>query len=173
MMPADLHEKADRVLLIAIALIPACMGIFAFLNNLSGWEETVARMVEPMFSMEGTFGNPAQTWRAIDNPTFANLSYLSVFVIEGLFGLLAIVGIVIMLRRFGRPAAEFVRGIRLVKTACVVAIFVYGFFFFTIGGDWFLAWQNPDLGGLQKDAVNYGVIVTLAYIVLDSRTRAA
>ena len=173
MKPMDFQEKVDRGLLIAIALIPACMGLFAFLNNLTGWNETVARMVQPMFSMEGTFGNPAQTWRAIDSMAFANVSYFAVFSIEGLFGLLALAGIASMLRDFSRPAAEFARGVRLVKSACIIAIFVYGFLFFTVGGDWFLAWQNPDLGGLQKDAVNYGITVALAYIVLDSKARSA
>ncbi|MEO0998556.1 MAG: DUF2165 family protein [Pseudomonadota bacterium] len=66
---------------------------------------------------------------------------------------------------------HFQRGMRTVKTACMLGFFVYGFLFFTVGGDWFLAWQNPDLIGLQKDAVNYGLMVVLTYVLLDSRTQ--
>jgi len=162
------HDSIDRIVLSAIALIPACIGIFAFLNNLSGWEETVARMVHPMLSMEGTFGNPWQTWRAIDSSAFANAVYLLVFVVEGAFGILALVGMVRMLRSLSASGAEFRRGIRTVRTACMIAVFVYGFLFFTVAGDWFLAWQNPDLAGVQRDAVNYGLVVMLAYILLDT-----
>ncbi|MEO0998557.1 MAG: DUF2165 family protein [Pseudomonadota bacterium] len=82
----------DRLLLSALALIPACIGLFAFLNNLSGWSETVQRMVYPMLNMQGTFGNPYQTWRAVDSLAFANAAYVAVFSLEGVFGLLALAG---------------------------------------------------------------------------------
>ena len=167
------HERAERPLLIAIALIPAFMGVLAFLNNLSGWDETVQRMVHPMLSMQGTFGNPGQTWRAVDSLGFANVVYVVVFTLEGLFGLLAIGGIVAMIRGYSKPDAGFQLGLRIVKTACMLAVFVYGFVFFTIGGDWFLAWQNPDLDGLQTDAVNYGIVVAIVYVILDSKTASA
>ncbi len=167
------HARAERSLLIGIALIPALMGVLAFLNNLSGWDETVERMVHPMLSMEGTFGNPGQTWRAVESTAFANLVYVVVFTLEGLFGLLAASGIVAMFRGFLQPEGRFPEGLRIVKTACMLAVFVYGLVFFTIGGDWFLAWQNPDLDGLQTDAVNYGIVIAIVYVILDSKTRAA
>lgn len=173
MRDQKLHDRFDRVLLIGLALIPACMGIFAFLNNLSGWEETVLRMVYPMISMQETFGNPAQTWRAIDSMLFANVVYAVIFVIEGIFGLLALYGAVSMIRKHGQPDDGFTNGIRIVKTACMLAVLVYGLFFFTIGGDWFLAWQSPNLIALQKDAVNYGVVIILVYIILDAHSRRA
>ena len=167
------HDRMDRVLLIGLALIPACMGIFAFLNNLSGWEETVLRMVYPMVSMQETFGNPAQTWRAVDSMLFANIVYVLIFTIEGIFGLMALYGMVSMIRKVSGPDDDCARGIRIVKTACLLAVLVYGLFFFTIGGDWFLAWQSPNLIDLQKDAVNYGVVIILVYIVLDAHSRRA
>ncbi len=163
----------DRLLFCALALIPACIGLFAFLNNLSGWAETVQRMVYPMLTMEGTFGNPYQTWRAVDSLAFANAAYVAVFSLEGVFGLLALAGAFAMLRSLKAPDEHFQRGMRTVKTACMLGFFVYGFLFFTVGGDWFLAWQNPDLVGLQKDAVNYGLMVVLTYVLLDSRMRRA
>ena len=167
----ELHEGLERTLLIAVGLIPACMGVFAFLNNLSGWDETVLRVVYPMINMEGTFSNPAQTWRAVDSMALANTLYVFVFVIEGLFGLLALAGVVAMIRNFSASNSDFVSAIRIVRTACLIAVFVYGFFFFTTGGDWFLAWQNPDLDGLQQDAVNYSMIIIIAFVILDSGKR--
>ena len=167
-----LDRRLERLLIVGLALIPACMGLFAFLNNASGWGETVKRMVYPMVSMNGTFGNPAQTWRAIDSMLFADAVYLIVFCIEGIFGLIGFLGIGLMIRSLGAPQDQFLAGVNLVKVACLMGVFVYGFLFFTIGGDWFLAWQNQDLRALQQDAVNYGVIVTMAYLLIDRQTAA-
>lgn len=82
--------------------------------------------------------------------------------------MLALVGALRMLRSLPGDADRFRQGVRMVRTACSIGVVVYALFFFAIGGDWFLAWQNPELGGLQRDAVNYGVIIILPYIVLDS-----
>jgi len=155
-----------RGLALLITLIPSSMSVFSFLNNISGWKGTMEHVIEPLLTMNNTHGNPLQTWRAIDSPLFANIVYGSITILEGLVFVIGFIAILKMLSARKLSAVCFCQGLKIAKVAAIYAFFVWGFFFYAIAGDWFLAWQNPDLNSLRIDAVNYGAMAIMSLISL-------
>lgn len=123
-------------------------------------------VIAPMLSMEGTFGNPAQTWRAVDSNFLGQLAFGAVSLLELFVFAICAIAISKMMKTFKRSAAEYCGAIMVAKLASIYAIFVWIFFFFTIAGDWFLIWQNTDLKPVQFDAVNYAAVALFSLICL-------
>ena len=161
----------DRILQTGLALVPACLGLFAFLNNVTDWEGTVERVVYPLLSMTGSNTEAAQGWRAINSPLMADICYGVVTSLELVVGLLALSGVIIMGRACNNNLPAFHKGSRLVRRACQLGIIIYCLIFFTIGGDWFLAWKNENLIFLQGDALNYAMVLTIVFLFLHLQSR--
>jgi len=158
--------RLSRILQIALAFVPACMGLFAFLNNVTDWNGTMERVTFPLLSMAGNTASETQGWRAVGSPTLAHLTYGFVIALELGMGLIAAYGAVGMIRRRNGPAAEFRRYSHAVCLACLLGAFIYCFIFFTVGGDWFLAWKNADLLFLQGDSLNYAAVLAIVFLYL-------
>ena len=156
----------DRLLQTGLAFIPACLGLFAFFNNITHWEGTVERVVYPLLSMTGNSAESTQGWRAINSRFLAEISYGVVTSLELIMGLLALYGAIIMGSSCKKDMPFFQKGTRLVCRACLLGIIIYCFIFFTIGGDWFLAWKNENLLFLQGDALNYALGLTIVFLLL-------
>lgn len=157
---------SQRLLAICITLPLALSSLFSFLNNVSGWQGTLEFVIVPMLSMEGTFGNPAQTWRAIDSTLLGQIAFGAVSILELLVFVFCALAIGRMTTAFKASSANFAEAIRIAKLASIYAIFVWIFFFFTVAGDWFLIWQNPNLKPVQFDAVNYAAVALFSLICL-------
>src|SRR4051812_23269408 len=96
-----------RIIQVLVACIPAVLGLMALMNNLSGFQGTVKYVIQPLISMSATYGLHTQTWRALP-AEWADIAYIAMTVGETLVGVLAIVGIIQMLRHF-RSAVSFER----------------------------------------------------------------
>jgi predicted small integral membrane protein len=160
------HKTAVRLVPIVLLLFPGLWGVLAFLNNLSGFSGTVTGAIRPLLSMTDTYGDPAQTWRAVTAPWAAPLALVAITAAETAAGLLSLWGIAALVRRFRAPADEWnaakVPGI----LGCLMAVMVWGIGFMVIAGDWFLSWQGKagimgQLGGLI-----YALPAMLALLVL-------
>ncbi len=156
----------SRILQTALAFVPACMGLFAFLNNVTDWTGTMERVTFPLLSMAGNAASEPQGWRAVGSPMLAHLAYGFVVALEWLMGLLAGYGAVGMIRHCNGSLAEFRRHSHWVCLACLLGAFIYCFIFFTIGGDWFLAWKNENLLFLQGDSLNYAAVLAIVFLYL-------
>ena len=158
-------DNIDRLLQTSLAAIPACLGLFAFLNNVTDWNGSVTRVVYPLLSMAENSAAATQGWRALESRVSADICYGFVTLLELIMGLLAGYGAFIMVRSRQNMVA-FARGKRLVGRACMLGVFIYCFIFFVIGGDWFLAWKNENLLFLQGDALNYALVLTIVLVLL-------
>lgn len=155
-------------LAISLSLIPAANGLLIFFNNLFTWREVTQRITIPLLAMEGTDKHPAYYWRAIDNEAIALACHFFVLALPLVIGLMSLWGIGVMLKGFKSDKSLFLVGVRRVKWACLIGLFLWGFLFTTIAGSWFLSWQNPELSFLHLDGLLYSAIVMFVYFALDS-----
>ncbi|MDE0284524.1 MAG: DUF2165 family protein [Gammaproteobacteria bacterium] len=155
-----------RILQISLAFIPACMGILAFINNITDWNGTMDRVVLPLLSMLDNKAYSTQGWRAVNGQLFPGIIYGFVTTLELLMGLAAAYGAVGMIRYRDGPFTEFRKCRDIVGLACMFGAFIYCFIFFTVGGDWFLAWKNDNLLFLQGDSLNYALVLTIVFLYL-------
>ncbi len=151
--------RLDQIL---VACIPLVMGWLALLNDATSISSSVKSVVGPLVTMQG---ENAQTWRALP-ASFATPAYILMFLGEFLVGVLALIGIFIMLKNIMKDHAHFEKGKRWLYLACGWGIIVWGLFFFEVGGDWFLSWQNASLGGFQQGGLNYALEILMAFIYL-------
>lgn len=156
----------SRILQTALAFVPLCLGLFAFLNNVTDWNGTMERFTFPLMSMTGNAASETQGWRSVGSPMLAHLTYGFVITLELAMGLIAAYGAVGMIRRCNGSPAEFRRYRHVVCLACLLGAFIYCFIFFTVGGDWFLAWKNEDLLFLQEDSLNYAAVLAIVFLCL-------
>lgn len=156
-----------RLLQIGLAGVPACLGIFAFINNVTDWSGTVENVLTPLFSMTDNHQPySSQSWRAIGGQFFPNLAYGIVTALETLMGLIAAYGAVGMIRCYNNPGLEFRKFKHIVCMACMLGAFIYCFVFYTVGGDWFLAWKSSNLGYIQTSSLNYALALTVVFLFL-------
>lgn len=155
-----------RLFQLGLALIPALEGVLAFVNDVQGAKDTLTTVIIPLLSMQGVQPEFMHSWRAVSSPQLQTLAYYILFSIEGLIGLLAIIGLVKMIRHFFADNIVFLHGQSWARAACMFGILVWGLSFFVIGGDFFLAWQNPNLGYLQVGGLNYALIMFMCYVLL-------
>ena len=156
----------SRILQTALAFVPFCLGLFAFLNNVTDWTGTMERFTLPLMSMAGNAASETQGWRSVGSPMLAHLEYGFVTTLELAMGLLATYGAVGMIRHCNGSSAEFRRHSRVVCLACMLGALIYCLIFFTVGGDWFLAWKNEELLFLQGDSLNYATVLAIVFLYL-------
>lgn len=160
------HTSAKRLAPIVLLLFPGLWGVLALLNNVSGFSGTVSGAIRPLLAMTDTYGDPAQTWRAITAPWAAPAALVAITLAETTAGVLSLLGIAALLRNFRAPAAHWnaakVPGI----LGCLAAILVWGVGFMVIAGDWFLSWQGK--GGIdgQLGGLIYALPAMVALLVL-------
>jgi predicted small integral membrane protein len=149
-----------RALQILLALIPVLFGILALLNDASTFKEGVQTIAQPLITLQS---DKAQAWRGLP-ASWAPYVYAGMFIFEFIVGLLALIGVIGMLRNFTKAAIEFEKSKHWVYLACIWGTIVWGLGFFEGAGDWFLAWtsSNGGLSGLQQGALMY---VTMLFFV--------
>ena len=155
-----------RLALIVMALFPALWGLLGDLNNASDFSGTATNAVGPMIAMTNTYGNPAQTWRAITAPWAAPAGLLVIMALETAAGVFGAISVVVMLANLRSSAAAFARGKAWMILSCLFAILVWGVGFMVVAGDWFLAWQaKTDPLSTQLGAMIYFLPCALALII--------
>lgn len=153
-----------RLLQLGLALIPTAIGILAFLNDIGTFHSGVQNTIIPLISMQGDTG---YTWRALP-ASWAPIVYTLMFLCEFLVGILALIGVLSMLRHFFSAADLFERSKQWVYIACLWGSIVWGLGFFEGGGDWFLAWMstNNNISGLQQGGFMYAALLFIVFVYL-------
>lgn len=155
-----------RLLQTGIAFVPVCLGVFAFINNITDWTGTIARVVSPLLTMEGNAAYKTQGWRAIDVQFLTSVIYGFVTLLELFMGLIAAYGAIGMIRYRKSSCSEFRKYSYIVCLACLLGALIYCFIFFTVGGDWFLSWKNENLLFIQGDSLNYALVLMIVFLFL-------
>ncbi|MDE1306329.1 DUF2165 domain-containing protein [Vibrio aestuarianus] len=159
------YNTTIRLAIILMALFPTLWGIFSFLNNTSGFQGTVQYAVAPMLAMTDTYGNPAQTWRAIQSPLAAEIGLIAITIFETLAGLLGLWSMIKMFRNIKAPYSEFQQAKVPLILSCLLAILVWGIGFAVIAGDYFLAWQSKTTLDTQIGGLIYAIPCFLTMIL--------
>lgn len=151
----------NRLSQIGIALIPVVIGFLAGFNDVTGFSNTLHTVINPIITMEGV---AMQHWRALPE-ALGPYVYTLMFLAEFCVGIVAFIGVVLMLKNIRQPYQEFEEAKRWVYLACAWGIIVWGLFFFE-GGDWFLTWQSNTTAFFQQGALMYVIEILAAFIYL-------
>lgn len=159
------YRTTVRLSIIAMGLFPTLWGLLAFLNNTSGFAKTANYAVAPMLAMTDTYGNPAQTWRAIDATFAGETALIIITLVETLAGLFGFWALITMTKNIHAPFQDFQRAKSPLIISCTLAILVWGIGFAVIAGDYFLAWQSKSSLDTQLGGLIYAIPCFLTLIL--------
>src|ERR1017187_6406561 len=109
----------DRVFAVLLALIPMGMGLLAFVNNISDWNHSVVEVITPLLTLTGLRDAPQFSWRAFPSG-LVPVCYGFVTSIELTVGIVALVSVATMLRKFRAAPADFIAACRIAQRACTL-----------------------------------------------------
>jgi predicted small integral membrane protein len=147
-----------------IAAIAAYALIVAY-DNLVDYKSNY-EFVRHVLSMDTTFPGNALMPRAISNESVWRLAYALIIAIEGLTGLLLVLGASVMMMRLTAPAAIFNRTKVWAVSGLTVGFGLWFFGFNVIAGEYFAMWQsqvwNGQASAFRTTAVILGVLIFVA-----------
>ena len=163
---AFLQTILARLFQLGLALIPAFEGVLGLLNDFEGAQSTLSGVIVPLLSMQTVQPEFIHSWRAIHSSGLQEFAYYFLASLEGVIGLLAIIGIIGMIKNFRGDNEHFMYAQAWVRAACVFGMLIWGLGFFVVGGDFFLSWQSSTLGYFQAGGLNYALMMFIPYMLL-------
>lgn len=151
----------NRLSQVGVSLILVAIGFLAGLNDVTSFSNMVHSVINPLITMQGVAD---QHWRSLP-ATLGPFLYTFMFLAEFSMGIMALMGVLFMLKNIHQPYSVFEHAKRWVYLACGWGIIIWGLFFFE-GGDWFLTWKSSDLAFFQQGALMYVIEILTVFIYL-------
>lgn len=129
------------------------------IGNITDFDSNQA-FVHHVLEMDSTFKDPDLMWRAIESDTLQNIGYIGVIAWETLSAIVCIWGTVLLVKAFKSGAWGHAR--KVASLGILMIMFLFGFGFIAIGGEYFSMWQSDTWNGLSAAIRNF----TLAGIPL-------
>ena len=141
------------------------------LNNLTDYDSNY-QFVRHVLMMDSTFAGNHVMWRAIQSPTVHTASYLSIIAWECVTTALLWMGVVQMVRRLRRSAAEFHAAKKWALVGLTLGATMWLVAFLSVGGEWFAMWQSKTWNG-QDAAFRMFSVTGIVLLVVAQRDEEA
>lgn len=143
-----MDSVALRLLKVFVVLLAGLFGLFVVLGNLMDYNSNY-EFVHHVLSMDTTFEGNALMWRAIDSPMLHTIAYWGLIIAEGIFSILAFIGVFNMLKKLKSSAREFNKAKAFGFYAFMLGFAIWFLGFVVIGSEWFAMWQSQAWNGKE------------------------
>jgi len=123
------------------------------------------QFVRHVLMMDSTFPGNRGMWRALNQPAWHEVFYLSLIVWEMLAMILCWWGGLRLARALRGNASAFHRAKRISVVGLTVALLMWLVAFLTVGGEWFLMWQSKLWNG-QEVAVRMFTVIGIVLLLV-------
>jgi predicted small integral membrane protein len=162
--------RLAKILLVASI---AALGLIVAYDNIVDYGSNY-EFVRHVLSMDTTFPNNALMDRAITDPRLWAVAYAVIIGFEGLTGVLAAIGAVVLLARLRAPAAVFNNAKTFAIAGLTVGFGLWFFGFLVVAGEYFAMWQsqmwNGEPAAFRFAAMILGVLIFVALPDADRTT---
>ncbi len=139
------NNKIGKVALVAgLGLLMLLAGM----NNALSPQGTFAPVAMAV-GMQDTFGDPMQSWRAIESPMIIWLGAIAIILTELTSGVVLLLG-AFKLWSARSSASDFNAAKSTAVTGLSIVACFYLIAFGVICQEWFMLWQNPNVNTLQE-----------------------
>jgi predicted small integral membrane protein len=135
-----------RLCKISLAATTALFLVLVVFNNLTDYPSNYA-FIEGVMSMKDTWAYERNSWRAIDAVWMHNAFYVSIILWEAVAAGLIIFGLVKLTKALKADAATFQKAKTWALAGLTLSMLQWYLAFITVGGEWFLMWQNTSWNG--------------------------
>lgn len=143
-----MNTIALRLLKITVLLFAGLFGLFVFAGNLMDYNSNY-EFVHHVLSMDTTFEGNALMWRAIESSGLQTIAYWGLIIAEGIFSLLALIGVYHMLKNLRAPGRDFNKAKSFGFYAFMLGFAIWFLGFVVIGSEWFAMWQSQIWNGKE------------------------
>jgi predicted small integral membrane protein len=143
-----MNTVALRLLKILVLLFAGLFGLFVFAGNLMDYNSNY-QFVNHVLSMDTTFEGNALMWRAIDSGVLHTIAYWGLIIAEGVFSVLAFIGVYQMSKNLRAPGQTFNKAKSFGFYAFMLGFAIWFFGFIVIGSEWFAMWQSEIWNGKE------------------------
>ena len=145
---AFLNSIALRLLKTVSLLLAGLFGFFVFAGNLLDYNSNY-EFVQHVLSMDTTFEGNDLMWRSIESSTIYTIAYWGLIIAEGIFSLLAFIGVYHMFKNIRATGRQFNRAKSFGYYAYMLGFAIWYFGFIVIGSEWFAMWQSQIWNGKE------------------------
>lgn len=143
-----MNTIALRLLKIVVLLFAGLFGLFVFAGNLMDYNSNY-EFVHHVLSMDSTFEGNSLMWRAIESETMHTVAYWGLIIAEGIFSLLAFIGVYHMFKNIKGSGRQFNNAKSFGYYAFILGFAIWFFGFVVIGSEWFAMWQSQIWNGKE------------------------
>lgn len=143
-----MNTIALRLLKIVVLFLAGLFGLFVFAGNLMDYNSNY-EYVQHVLSMDTTFEGNALMWRAIEGSAIYTIAYWGLIIAEGIFSLLAFIGVYHMLKNIRATGRQFNRAKSFGFYAFILGFAIWYLGFIVIGSEWFAMWQSQIWNGKE------------------------
>jgi predicted small integral membrane protein len=133
-------------------------------NNITDFNSNY-QFVRHVLMMDSTFPGNGGMWRALNQPAWHTVFYLSIIAWEFVTMILCWWGGYRMARALRGSTLAFGRAKRISIIALTMALLMWLVAFLTVGGEWFLMWQSKVWNG-QEVAVRMFTVIGIVLLLV-------
>lgn len=143
-----MNTIALRLLKAVTLLLAGLFGFFVFAGNLMDYNSNY-EFVHHVLSMDTTFEGNSLMWRAFESTTVHTIAYWGLIIAEGIFSVLAFIGVYHMLKNIKASGRKFNQSKSFGYYAFILGFAIWFFGFVVIGSEWFAMWQSQIWNGKE------------------------
>jgi predicted small integral membrane protein len=133
-------------------------------NNITDFDSNY-QFVRHVLMMDSTFPGNHGMWRALNQPGWHTVFYLSIIAWEFVTMALCWWGGLRMVQALRGSAVAFHRAKRISIIGLTLALLLWLLAFLTVGGEWFLMWQSKTWNG-QEVAVRMFTVIGIVLLLV-------
>jgi predicted small integral membrane protein len=151
---------SKTLLLFAVALFYT----FVVFNNLTDYNSNF-QFIRHVLMMDSTFPGNRGMWRALNQPAWHTIFYVTIITWETAAMILCWWGGLRLVRALRGPAENFCQAKRIGIAALTVSLLMWLVAFLSVGGEWFLMWQSKTWNG-QDAAFRMFTVIGIVLLLL-------
>jgi predicted small integral membrane protein len=153
-----------RIAKISLVFSVALFYSFVVFNNLTDYDSNY-QFIRHVLMMDSTFPGNRGMWRALNQPAWHTVFYLSIITWEAVTMILCWWGGLRLAQTLRRTPAAFQSAKGVAITALSLSLLMWLVAFLSVGGEWFLMWQSKTWNG-QDAAFRMFTVIGIALLVL-------
>jgi predicted small integral membrane protein len=151
---------SKTLLLFAVALFYT----FVVFNNLTDYNSNF-QFIRHVLMMDSTFPGNRGMWRALNQPAWHTVFYVTIITWETVTMILCWWGGLRLARALRGTAEKFYQAKRIGIAALTLSLLMWLVAFLSVGGEWFLMWQSKTWNG-QDAAFRMFTVIGIVLLLL-------
>lgn len=155
--------------LLKAMLVVGCASLLflAFVGNIFAYDVNFD-YIKHIMSMDDIPKHPFLSWRAVYNPFYFHICYISIIAIEGIASLLLLIGVYHIINNLKKDPLEFSKSIQWSQIGLLLSLVLYSLLFFMVGGEWYSSWQSSHWNA-KSASMPFIMLLGITFLIISQK----